>query len=196
MRTLSAAVLFAACVLAPLGCRPGADNGSPATNNAPPGAGATVEVAPVTHEQLDAAVAGRKGEVVLMDFWATWCGPCVKRFPHFVDIHKKYAGRGLVTVSVSMDPQGKEDKYDKEKVLKFLKEKGATFPNYILLGYAKDSEKVEKRFGLEGGIPFMVLFDKNGKRVWTSEEWAEKDWPEEKYYAELERLIEGELSKK
>ncbi|MDY3552658.1 TlpA disulfide reductase family protein [Gemmata sp. JC717] len=144
----------------------------------------------VTEAKVDAlakAVADQK-KVVLVDFWATWCGPCVKKFPHFVDTHKKYKDKGLVCVSVSMDPKGKDDKYDKDAVLKFLKEKGAAFPNFVLLGYQADEEQVNKRFGLDGGIPFQVLFGKDGKRVWTSEEKELTD-------AELDKLIEAELAK-
>src|SRR5262245_44243217 len=79
---------------------------------------------------LDAGVAKHKGKVVLVDFWATWCGPCVKKFPHLVELHKKYAEKGLVCVSVSMDEYG-DDGDSREKVQKFLKEKGATFPNFL-----------------------------------------------------------------
>jgi thiol-disulfide isomerase/thioredoxin len=154
-----------------------------------------VTVTAVNFEGLDKAVDEKKGKVVLIDFWATWCGPCVKKFPHFVATNKKYSEKGLVCMSVSMDPRGKEDKYDKDEVLKFLKDKEATFPNYVALGYAKDDEKFTKRFGLEGGIPFMVMFDKTGKRVWTSEDWDGKDYTPEQFNAELDKLIEAELKK-
>jgi thiol-disulfide isomerase/thioredoxin len=149
---------------------------------------AEVAVSEVKADGLEKAVADRKGKVVLIDFWATWCGPCVKKFPHLVQTQKKFRDRGLVCMSVSMDPRGEKDKYDKGEVLKFLKDKGATFPNYVLLGYAADGEKVDRHFGLEGGIPFMVLFDKAGRRVWTSEEKKLGD-------EELDRLIEDQLTK-
>ena len=150
--------------------------------------GKAVTVAEVKFDALDKAVADQKKKVVLVDFWATWCGPCVKSFPHFVATQKKYADKGLVCVSVSLDPKGKEDKYDKDSVLKFLKDKGAAFPNFVLLGFRDDEDKVTKRFGLDGGIPFKALFGKDGKRVWTSEE---KELTDE----ELDKLIETELAK-
>ena len=147
-----------------------------------------VAVTEVKFDALDKAIAGQKGKVVLVDFWATWCAPCVKTFPHFVDTQKKYKDKGLVCMSVSMDKEGPAGKYDKEKVLAFLKDKKAAFPNYILLGYGDDEEKLSKRFGLEGGIPFKALFGKDGKKVWDSEQKSLKD-------EALDKLIEAELAK-
>lgn len=158
--------------------------GSPAADE--PGKG--VAVTEVKYDELDKAVTAAKGKVVLVDFWATWCGPCVKKFPHFVETHTKYKGKGLTCVSVSMDKEGPAKEYDKEKVLKFLKEKEAAFPNYILLDYKDTDAKITKRFGLDGGIPFQVLFGKDGKKVWDSEEKALKN-------EELDKLIEAELAK-
>jgi thiol-disulfide isomerase/thioredoxin len=158
--------------------------GSPAADEP----GKNVAVTEVKYDDLDKAITATKGKVVLVDFWATWCGPCVKKFPHFVSTQKKYKDKGLTCMSVSMDREGPAKEYDKEKVLKFLKEKEAVFPNYILLDYKDTDAKITKRFGLDGGIPFKVLFGKDGKKVWDSEEKELKD-------EELDKLIEAELAK-
>ncbi len=184
MRTLGLAVLLALAV--------GAGCGSPATTTpaavVPAG---PVEISEVRFDGLEAAVKERKGKVVLVDFWATWCGPCVEKFPKHVERHAKYAEKGLVCMSVSLDPR-RDDKYDKDKVLKFLKEKGAVFPNFVLLGREHDDEKIVKRFGLDGGIPFLALFGKSGERVWDSEQLRNGQRASD---LEINALVEAELAK-
>src|SRR5262245_46769570 len=82
-----------------VGCA--ADSGAPGPGRAR--AGSDVELTEATAATIDRAVRERKGSVVLVDFWATWCGPCVERFPHLVGLHQKYGDLGLVCVSVSVD---------------------------------------------------------------------------------------------
>ena len=183
MRTLGIAVLLALAVGA--GCQP-PDARSPSTSPQPTAA-IPVDVTEVKFEALDVAVKERKGKVVLIDFWATWCPPCVESFPHFVDAHKKYADKGLVCVSVSMDKLWERGKYSKAKVSQFLVQQGATFPNFVAIDPA-DEDRISERFGLGRGIPCKVLFDKQGKRVWDSEEEYLSD-------AALDKRIEAELAK-
>ena len=54
-------------------------------------------------DEYRATLAKLRGKVVLVDFWATWCPSCVEQFPHTVELHRKYAERGLAVVSVSLD---------------------------------------------------------------------------------------------
>ena len=48
----------------------------------------------------------------MVDAWATWCGPCKENFPHVVEMHQKYAGKGLAVVSLSLDDRDKPEKVD------------------------------------------------------------------------------------
>ena len=154
----------------------------------PPVASGPVELTEVRADGLEVALDERKGKVVLVDFWATWCGPCRERFPHFVETSNKYADKGLVCMSVSQDNDGPGGRPNKQAVLDYLKSHGAGFPNYLLTDYRTDAERVGRRFGLEGSIPFMALFDKTGKKVWDREEKELSD-------RELDRLIESELAR-
>ncbi len=47
-----------------------------------------------------------KNKVVILDFWATWCPPCIKEIPHFIELYKEYKNQGLVIVGISLDLQG------------------------------------------------------------------------------------------
>jgi thiol-disulfide isomerase/thioredoxin len=187
MRRLSYLPVLAAPLLAAalVGCQ----GGRPAE----PVASIPVDVTEGNYDTIDAAVKERKGKVVLIDFWATWCPPCRELFPHFVDLHKKYADRGLACISVSIDPaQGGMGRYretnGRQRVFDFLKEKDATFPNFVLTTYHEEDEKFEARYGFIGRVPHKVLFDKAGKKVWDEEAKQLDD-------SALDRLIEAELAK-
>src|SRR5262245_43132161 len=96
------AVVTAAVAVA--GCDSG--SGQPTSRNSSSSAGDDgIDLLPANYFTLDAAVKENKGKVVLVDFWATWCGPCRERFPHLVHMHQKYSGRGLVCITVSLDSQ-------------------------------------------------------------------------------------------
>lgn len=135
---------------------------------------------------LEKAVADQKGKVVLVDFWATWCGPCVKKFPSVVSMHRTYKDKGLAVVSVSLDKSQRGHKLD--RVAQFLGEQGATFPNYVVAESGADGPDIVKKFGVGSSIPYLTLFDKKGKRVWDSDSkpLADKD---------LAVLIEIELAR-
>ena len=104
---------------------------------------------------FDQALQQYRGRVVLVDFWATWCPPCIELFPHAVDLHRRLADRGLAVVSVSLDDPG-----NKEAVLKFLVGKGARFNNFVSQ-YGSGTESFEV-FDV-GSLPCCKLYDREGK---------------------------------
>lgn len=105
-----------------------------------------------------------RGSVVLLDFWASWCGPCRKENPTVVALYNKYKNEGFTVMSVSLD----KDKAPWEAAI--LKD-GLSWPNHVSdLGYW--SSKVPKMYNVQG-IPFTVLIDREGKIIKTKLRGAE-----------------------
>jgi cytochrome c biogenesis protein CcmG/thiol:disulfide interchange protein DsbE len=98
-------------------------------------------------------LASQKGKVILLDFWATWCGPCVVEIPWFVEFQSRYGSKGLAVVGISVDdPVGKLKPYaDKLKV------------NYpLLVGDGRNDIK-ERAFGPMWGLPVTFVIGRDGK---------------------------------
>lgn len=137
------------------GCRPSPDGGAPA-DGAPDGVPRTeVNLRPGGADELADLLAKHRGRVVLVDFWATWCVPCVKQFPHTVALHRVLASRGLSVVAVSMD-----DPEDRKKVLAFLSLQQAPFDH--LLSKDGSSQDGFATFDLSGELPCYRIYDRDG----------------------------------
>jgi thiol-disulfide isomerase/thioredoxin len=135
-----------------------AANGS--VQGPPPGGGdpAKGSVAPVFElksipDGKATSLAGFRGKAVLLNFWATWCGPCKIEMPWLVDLQKKYGPQGLQIVGVAMD-----DTSDKE-IADFAHKMGV---NYVVL---KGTEKVGDLYGGVDRLPLTYFVDRSGKVV-------------------------------
>lgn len=101
------------------------------------------------------SVAGDKGKVVLVDFWATWCPPCRAEVPNVVATYQKYHSKGFDIIGVSLD-------HDKAQLAKFIKEQNMTWPEYFDgMGW---TNKLAVKYGIQA-IPSNFLLDGNGKII-------------------------------
>ena len=121
-----------------------------------------VPPAEVTVDVLDEAgfarlLEAQRGNVVLIDYWATWCESCKELFPHTVGLHRQHAGDGLTVVSISLD-----DPEAEAAVLQVLRRFEATMPNYV--SFYGGSDRSLEVFGIDDGtLPHFQLYDRQGK---------------------------------
>jgi thiol-disulfide isomerase/thioredoxin len=102
---------------------------------------------------------------LLINFWATWCGPCHAEFPDLVKIDNDYRKKGLDFVLVSVDTPGLIE----SRVPEFLESYNATMPSYLLdlPNRSLQAKAIRKLFpGFRDVYPLTLLFDKNGRLVY------------------------------
>ena len=123
--------------------------------------------------ELKVDYVGKKPEVagkpMIVEFWATWCGPCKTSIPHLNELYKKYKDKGLVIVGVTDE--------DNQTIRRFTK----TTPMDYFPATDRNG-KLSKEFGIQG-IPHAVLVNKTGEIVWEGHPMSLKD-------ADIEKVLE------
>lgn len=102
------------------------------------------------------SLAGYRGRVVVLNFWATWCEPCKKEMPDLSAIQNDYAPLGVQVIGATADEAA-----DGAKILKFTREFKVNFPVWV----GTKTEDME-RFGVGSVLPATVIIDRDGKIVW------------------------------
>jgi len=118
-----------------------------------------------------------KGKVVVLNFWATWCAPCLEEMPTFEKLYRRYRSQGLTVLAVSLD------KGNSEKVKGFIDSNNFTFP--ILL----DSEGIAEKRYPSFTIPFTYVIDKKGRIAARVD--GGKNWATNETFEALEILVKG-----
>jgi peroxiredoxin len=124
-----------------------------------------------------------EGQVVLINFWATWCGPCRMEIPEFNELYNSYHEKGLEILGISVS--------DNKKQLKnFVKSFAVDYP--LLYGGARDMNKIMKDYGGVYAVPSSFLIGKKGSIIWKYPGAILKDY-DPQTFATLIYEIEKEL---
>lgn len=143
------------------------------------------EEMPVTLDELNEELAkkireNKSGNVRVINFWSTTCGPCVAEFPDLVDTYRRFQNRNVDFISISMDPIDQKAKVQKflqsrhaalsNRTKPSMEKEGRTSNNYIWSGANPDklAEAIHPEWA--GALPFTVIISPEGKVLWTHSE--------------------------
>lgn len=121
--------------------------------------GAT-DLSPVDERSFRQMVAAHHGQVLLVDFWATYCAPCREELPRLVAMVEGYRSKGVNFVTVSCD-----EPEQKAQALTFIRQKGAHEP--YLIRQADDPDKFAAAIDpkWDGALPALFIYDRNGRQA-------------------------------
>ncbi len=108
--------------------------------------------------QIDSLKSSYDGNVTLVNFWASWCKPCVEEFPDLLRLRSDYTGKGLKVVFISLDFPEEVN----TKLIPFLKKNNVDFTTFY--GDFKNTEEIMDYFDKkwDGAIPATFIFDRKG----------------------------------
>ena len=125
------------------------------------GSSTAVKVEVASYAEIQKAIAKYRGKVVVVDYWSSWCVPCLKELPELVQLHQKL-GDKIVCLTVDVDfagTDGETVEQHRENVLGILTKHRATMRNFI----SSDPDLVVFDKLRVGSVPVLHVFDRNGK---------------------------------
>ncbi len=98
-----------------------------------------------------------KGKLILLNFWATWCPPCKKEIPHFIELQKEYGDQGFQIIGIAID--------DEDAVRQYVEEVGMNYPSLVV---QDEGVLLAKRYGNGiGALPYSVIINPDGEISYT-----------------------------
>ncbi len=163
-------VVFSACLLLLLSCKKTEKEPVEPEND-------RIEV--VNFEELETLLGQQTEEVLLVNFWATWCKPCVEELPYFEEVHDSLAGEKLKIILVSLDFPDKLD----DQVIPFVKEKGLE-AQVVMLDDPHENEWIPKVDSTwSGAIPATLFLSKDKRKFF------EKSFTRASLFSEVSKFI-------
>lgn len=92
------------------------------------------------------------GQIIALNFWASWCPPCIREIPHFVELQNEYADQGVQFIGVAVDRV--------EEARRFAEDLGMNYP--LMYGVQRAMEVSERYGNVTGTLPYTVLIDRDG----------------------------------
>jgi thiol-disulfide isomerase/thioredoxin len=118
-----------------------------------------IELKAVDRAGYDATLSELRGKVVLVDFWATWCSPCLEQLPHTTELAETRRGDGLAVVTVAMEDP---DEAERLKIKAALASRGGA-STFNLVSREGGGSRAMEAFAIEGGaLPHYKLYDRDG----------------------------------
>lgn len=100
--------------------------------------------------EFNTLLESKKGKVVVVDLWATWCPPCRKEIPGFINLYNKHKGNGVEIIGIAFDENGQE------AVPPFIKKMGINYPVYL------GGPDIAESYDLQA-YPTTIMYGKDGK---------------------------------
>lgn len=119
-----------------------------------------------------------KANVLVVNFWATWCPPCVEETPELIEFYRRYHAKGVAFVSVSADHPDTV----RERLAPFMEKHKIPYPVYVFTETSPKQLAHELALDWTGGLPATLVFDRQGA--------LQKQWYEEVTASELAAVVE------
>jgi cytochrome c biogenesis protein CcmG, thiol:disulfide interchange protein DsbE len=116
-----------------------------------------VSPTPLTVASLEENLSAYRGQVVILNIWATWCGPCIKEIPDFIKLREKYGPQGFEIIGVSIDPIAQQGG-GAPAVAPFMKRLSINYPVWMVTDQAALGQ-----YPMGTGIPTTYIIDRNGR---------------------------------